>query len=169
MGTRFSIAHDFDCDPATYWDIFWDEAFNADQYAQMSCGRTVLVLREEADRRLRDQEIRPERDVPAVLRKLIPRGAVRYVEHGTWKRPVGPLEVDIKVPAAGERFAMTALYSVTDLGGGRCRRQFAGECTIKIPLVAGMAEKTVIDSMRESYETAAKVHRQWIARRKPSV
>jgi len=169
MGTRFSIVHDFDCDPATYWDIFWDEAFNADQYARMRCGRTVLAQHDQADRRVRDQEIRPQRDVPAILRKLIPQGALKYVEHGVWKQPAGPLEVDIKVPAAGARFAMTAFYSVADLAARGCRREFAGECTIRIPLVAGMAEKAVIDSMRETYETAAKVHREWIARRKPSV
>src|SRR5262245_27044177 len=104
MGTRFSIVHDFDCDAATYWEIFWDEAFNVEMYAEMQCRRTVLAQRDEGESRVRDQEVCPERDLPAVLRKLVPEGSLRYREHGVWKKPAGPLEVDIKVPPAGDRF-----------------------------------------------------------------
>ena len=165
MSTRFSIVHEFDCDGATYWDIFWDEAFNGDQYPKLGCGRTLLLRRDEGDTLVRDQEIRPERDVPAVLRKIMPAGALRYVEHGVFKKPSGPLDVVVKVPALGERFQLRAAYSVTDIAPGRCRREFAGECTVKIPLVGGPAERAILSNMRETYDSAANVHREWIARR----
>lgn len=166
MGTRFSIVHEFDADPATYWEIFWDEAFNADQYARMHCGRQLLLLRDEEAQRVRDQEIRPERDVPAVLRKILPKGALRYVEHGVFAKPAGPLDVRVQVPTLGERFQLHAVYRVDPLPAGRCRREFAGECSIKVPLVGGLGEKAVVDNMRETYETAARVQAEWIARRK---
>src|SRR5437762_2662789 len=102
MGTRFSIVHEFDCDAATYWDIFWDEAFNADQYPKLGCGRTVLAQRDEGETRFRDQEVRPERDLPQVLRKFA-SGALRYVEHGVFQKPSGPLAVRIEVPTLRDR------------------------------------------------------------------
>ena len=164
MGTRFSIVHEFDCDAATYWEIFWDETFNQEQYAKLGCGRTLLLREDKGDILLRDQEIRPERELPAVLRKFM-SGALKYVEFGRFKKPSGPLDVTIKVPALGERFQMQSSYAVTEVGPGRCRREFSGECTVKIPLVGGTAEKAILSNMRETYDNAAKVHREWIARR----
>jgi hypothetical protein len=166
MGTRFSIAHEFDTDPQTYWDIFWNEDFMREMFEQMKCARKVLELRDEPDKKLRNQEVSPERDIPGVLKKVIPGGALRYIEYGVWQKPLGPLAVDIKVPAVGERFSMKCAYTVTAIGPGRCRRDFAGECTVKVPLMGGAVEKAVIDSMRDSYEVAARVHREWLARRK---
>src|SRR5690242_21760080 len=109
MGTRFSIVHEFDCDAATYWEIFWDEAFNQDQYPKLGCGRTLLRKEDKGDTLVRDQEVRPEREVPAVLRKFL-SGALKYVEHGVFKKPGGPLDVEVKVPALGERFVLHAKY-----------------------------------------------------------
>jgi hypothetical protein len=168
MGTSFSIVHDFECDAATYWEIFWDEEFNQQMYAEMQCGRTLLGQKEEGGRRIRDQEVRPDRDVPSVLRKIIPGGALKYVEHGVWRQPGGTLEVDVKVPAMGDRFVLRASYTVIDLPGSRCRREFSGDCAIKVPLIGGVAERTVIENLQKSYEIASRVHREWIARRKAS-
>ena len=64
---------------------------------------------------------------------------------------------------------MRSLYTVTDVGPGRCRREFVGECTVKVPLVGGAAEKAILSNMRETYDNAAKVHREWIARKAPRV
>jgi hypothetical protein len=164
MGTHFSIAHEFDCDAATYWEIFWDPAFNADLYPKLRCERTLLDQRDEDDTRVREQEVRPERELPSVLRKFM-SGALKYVEHGVFKKPAGPLEVNIKVPALGSRFEMHATYTVTDVAPGRCRRTFEGECMVKVPLVGGTAEKAIVSNLRETYDSAAKVHREWIARR----
>ena len=168
MGTRFTIVHEFDCDAATYWDIFWDEAFNVDQYPKLGCVRTLLLRRDDGDTLVRDQEVRPERELPSVLRKFM-SGALKYVEHGVFKKPAGPLDVTVKGPALGERFQLRAAYTVAEVGPGRCRREFAGECTVKIPLLGGTADKTIMSNMRETYDNAAKVHREWIARRAPRV
>jgi hypothetical protein len=123
-------------------------------------------LRDEPDRRVRDQEIRLERDVPSLLRKFVPAGALRYVERGVWKKPAGPLDVDVEVPAIGDRFKMHAVYAVNEIVPGRCRRDFTGSCDIRIPLVGGKAEKIIVDNMLESYEDAARVHREWLAKQK---
>jgi Protein of unknown function (DUF2505) len=168
MGTRFSIVHEFDCDATTYWEIFWDEAFNADQYPKLGCGRKLLLKEDKGETLIRDQEVSPEREVPAILRKFM-AGALRYHEHGVFKKPLGPLDVTIKTPALGERFEMRAQYVVTDIAPGRCRRDFRGECTVKVPLVGGAAEKAILSNMRETYDNAAKVHREWIAKRAPRV
>lgn len=164
MGTRFSIVHEFDCDAATYWEIFWDETFNQDQYPKLGCIRTLLLKEDKGDTLVRDQEVQPEREVPAILRKLI-AGALKYHEHGVFQKPLGPLAVDIKTPALGARFHMHATYKVTDIAPGRCRREFVGECTVKVPLIAGTAEKAILSQVRETYDNAAKVHREWIAKR----
>jgi len=168
MGTRFSIVHEFDCDATTYWEIFWDETFNVEQYQKLGCGRTLLAKEDKGDTLLRNQEIRPERELPSVLRKFM-SGTLKYVEYGVFKKPSGPLDVTIKVPALGERFQMRSLYTVTDVGPGRCRREFVGECTVKVPLVGGAAEKAILSNMRDTYDNAAKVHREWIAKKAPRV
>jgi hypothetical protein len=164
MGTRFSIVHEFDCDAQTYWDIFWDEAFNQDQYPKLGCARTLLRKEDKGETLVRDQEVAPQREVPMILRKFI-AGALKYHEHGVFKKPLGPLEVDITTPALGDRFRMRATYKVTEVGPGRCRREFVGECTVRVPLVGGTAEKAILFQVRETYDNAAKVHREWIAKR----
>jgi hypothetical protein len=166
MGTPFSIVHDFDCDAATYWEIFWDDAFNAELYPATKCGRKLISQKDEGAVRIRDQEVTPERDIPAIFKKFLPAGAMRYVEHGVFKKPAGPHDVEVRVPTLGDRFVLSASYQVADTSPGHCRRTFAGECTVKIPLVGGKAERTVNDGMKETYDIAARVHREWISRRK---
>jgi hypothetical protein len=165
MSTRFSIVHEFDCDVATYWQIFWDDVFNQEQYVRMDCERTVTRLEDEGDRRIRDQQVRPRRELPAIVRKIMPSGSLGYVEHGIWHKPAGPLEVEIKVPSL-DRFSMRASYAVTDLGGGRCRREFGGECNVRVPLLGSTVERIIIDNMRETYDIAARVHREWVEKRR---
>jgi hypothetical protein len=166
MSTRFSIVHEFDCDASTYWEIFWDEAFNVEQYARMKCGRTMLKQEVQGELRLRDQEIAPDRSLPAPLDKLVPQGALRYVERGRFQQPKGPMQIDIEVPRLGDRFSLKSQYTVTEPTPGRCRREYSGECSLKMLLIGGIAEQVIVSNMKDTYETAAVVHREWIAKRK---
>ena len=168
MATRFLIVHEFACEPAVFWSIFWDERFNTEQYEKMQCGRKVITLRDEEKLRTREQEITPQRSLPGLIRKVLGDGAFSYIEHAEFEKPAGPLRLRVSVPRLGERFALEGAYRVETLGPGRCRRTFEGECKVKIPLLGGQVEGLVVTQMKESYETSAAAEREWIASGKTS-
>ena len=167
MATPFSIVHEFDCDAQAYWTLFWDPAFNDAQFERMQCSRTVTLLRDDGTTIVRDQEVTPERDLPFVLKSALGGASLRYHEHGVFEKPSGPMRIEISVPALGARFSLQGFYSVGALAQNRCRREFAGECAIRIPLLGGMAEQIVVGNMRESYEKGAETVRDWLEKTSP--
>jgi hypothetical protein len=65
-----------------------------------------------------------------------------------------------------DKFQTSGDYIVSPLGDNRCRREFKGEVKMSIPLVGGKMESYTVDQMRESYERASRVTREWIAKAK---
>jgi hypothetical protein len=64
-----------------------------------------------------------------------------------------------------DKFNMSGDYIVTPLGD-RCRREFKGEVKVSVPLLGGKIEKFMMEQLRDAYEVAARVTRQWIAKQK---
>jgi hypothetical protein len=89
-----------------------------------------------------------------------------YTEHDVYNRERSSMDVRIEPALMKDRFHMTAVYAVTPLGEGRCRREFSGEVKISVPLLGGRIEKMMIEQLNDAYEVAARVTRQWVAKRK---
>lgn len=162
---RFRIEDEFDTDPGTYWEVFWDERFNEEQAARLRLRERQVTERVEDDSSLRRVvRVVPERDLPAAMRRVVP-GGLAYTEHDHWDKRSGVLRIRVEFPGLGDRFRLDSTYRLTPLGPGRLRREYAGEIEVRVPLIGGQIEKLVVADMERSYAQAAALMREWLARR----
>lgn len=159
---QFTFSHDFDVTPEGFWAIFWDEAYNKALYQALAIrSRTVLKDEEAGGARRRSQRLEPTVPVPGWASSVIKD--LSYTEHDVYHKDRSSMDVEIEPIMAKDRFKMSGVFAVTPLGEGRCRREFRGEVKISVPLLGGKLEKMMVDQMRDAYDQAARVTREFIA------
>lgn len=164
--TPFSIVHDFDGEPAAYWRVFFDETYNQELYRRIRVKeRRILAWKEDeaAGTIYREIRIYPERDLPGFLQKIV-RGDLGYVEKSTWYRDRNHLDVVVEPTLLSDKTTIEADYDLVVLAPGRLRRTFAGTMDVRIPLLGKKIEEFIIAEMTRTYEIAAEVTREWLAK-----
>lgn len=168
MATHFRFAHDFDIDPQGYWEVFFDEAYNVELYKRTKIkNRQVISQTDDGKIMRRTQRLTPDQELPGFIKSII--SDVTYTEIDVFNRERSEMEVRIEPAMMKNKFDFKAIYSVKPLGEGKCRRVFEGDSKVSVMLVGGQIEKYMIDEMRVSYDIAAKVTAEWIAKRKSAV
>lgn len=161
---QFLFSHEFDTTPEGFWAVFWDEEYNKALYQALAIrSRTVLKDEQSGGVRRRSQRLEPSVPVPgwasSVLKDL------SYTEHDTFHPERSSMDVQIEPVLGKDRFQMSGVFSVTPSGNGRCRRDFKGEVKISVPLLGGKLEKLMMEQLREAYDQAAAVTRDFIRKR----
>jgi hypothetical protein len=162
---NFSFAHDFDIDPEGFWRLFFSEPYEKELWKRLKM-RTANVLsrKDEGNTYRRDVKLEPEMEVPSWASSVV--RSTGYTEHDVLHRDRSAMDVTIEPELLKERFQLSGVFKVTPLGAGRCRREFSGEIQISVPLLGGKIERFMVDRMREGYDAAALLTREWIAREK---
>lgn len=160
---NFAFTHDFDTEPAGFWQLFFSDAYEQELFRRLKM-RSYRVLErcEEGSRYRRVLEFVPEMEFPSWAQSVVRETG--YREHDLFHRDHSVMDVVIEPQAMKERFAMAGVFKVTPLGNGRSRREFSGEVRMAVPLLGGKIEKFLVERMRDGYEAAAALTREWIAR-----
>ena len=162
---NFSFVHEFDIDPQGFWDMFFSQPYEEELYKRLKMrSRTVLEHKDEGNIVRRTQRMEPELAVPSWASSVIKDTG--YTEYDVLDKASSKMSVRIEPMLMKERFQMTSTFTVTALGPGRCRREFAGDIKISVPLLGGKIEKLMIEQLREAYDTAAQVTREWLSKKK---
>jgi hypothetical protein len=162
---HYRFDHEFDCDPKTYWEIFWSQEYNDDLYKQLDIPkREVIELKDDGKVVRRVWKLTPKTDVPSILRSIIKDQS--YTETDHFNREKSVMEVVIEPALMTSKFDMRATYAVNPAGEGKCRRIFEGDVKVSIMMLGGQIEKFTVEQMRKSYEIATRVTRSWIEKRK---
>ncbi|HEY3354711.1 MAG TPA: DUF2505 domain-containing protein [Polyangia bacterium] len=163
---KYNIAHEFDCDAKTFWEIFFSEEYNDDLYAGLKIKERKVLKYEEDDREIRRAiKIVPERDLPGALKSFV-KGDLGYIEHNVFHKGKDAMDVHIEPTLMKDRFKMNGVFRVVPVRPGRIRREFVGTIDVSVPLLGGQIEKLVMGDVQKSYDEAAKVTARWLAKRK---
>jgi hypothetical protein len=162
---KFRIAHEFDCDAKTYWEIFFDVEYQKDMYSGLNIKERTVLMFEEDDKEIRRKiKVVPQRDLPGALKSVL-KGDLGYIEHNVYHKGKDVMDVRIEPTLMAERFRMSAEFRIVTLGPKRVRREFAGEITVSVPLLGGQIEKLVMADVTKSYDQAAVTTGRWIAKK----
>jgi hypothetical protein len=162
---NFSFVHEFDIDPQGFWDLFFSGPYEEELYKRLKMkSRTVLEHKDEGNIVRRTQKMEPELNVPSWATSVIKDTG--YTEYDVMNKSTSTMDVRIEPALMKDRFQMNSTFKVTPLGTGRCRREFAGEIRISVPLIGGKIEKLMVEQLREAYDSAAQVTREWISKKK---
>ena len=93
---KFTIAHEFDCDAKTYWEIFFDLDYQKDMYSGLGIKERTVLLFEEDDKEIRRRiKIVPQRDLPGALKAVL-KGDLGYIEHNVYHKGKDVMDVRIE-------------------------------------------------------------------------
>ncbi len=163
---HYTISDDFDTSIERYWQVFFDDTYNAELYRRLKVGREVLESKEEGegDSRVlrRTLKLSPERDVPALVKKFV-KGAVVYTEQDVFTARTNSMEV-VTIPGfMADALTTRGTYRVQSLGPNKVRRIWDGQIDCKIPLLGGKVEKHIVEEVTQSYRDTTDFTRKWLA------
>ena len=165
--THYRFEHDFEIDANEYWELFFSEPYNVDLYREMKMKERHVIEHVDDGKVLRRVvKVTPSDDLPAMFKSVVPDTS--YTEHDVYHRDRSSMDVVIEPAAGKSKFDMRAVYSVTPLGPGRCRRTFEGDVKVSVMILGGQIEKFMVERLRASYEVATNVTRRWIEKKKAS-
>lgn len=162
---NFSFAHEFDIDVAGFWKVFFSDEFSTELYKQLAMkSRTVSEFKDDGKTLTRVQKLEPSTPLPGWAQSVI--GDISYVERNKLDWSKNAMDVVIEPVAQRERIDFKGVFAVTPLGDKRCKRTFEGSVKISIPFLGGRIEKYMMEQVRDGYDTAAKVTKQFIDKAK---
>ena len=162
---RFTMTHEFNCSPDTFWKVNFDREMNEAMYKK-GLGfpeYSVTELREDDREIFRRTLATPTVNAPAVVQKAMGSG-FRYTEETRFNKATKVLTFKGIPSVMADKLLTDGTMRVEPLAGGaRCRRTIEVTVDAKIFGVGGLFESTAEDNMRQSYDKSAAFLNKWLA------
>jgi hypothetical protein len=167
MTERVTIEHILDVSEENFWKLFLEEKYNQDLfcgYLKFPLWRVASLDDGPAEMR-RVIEVEPfVGDLPGAIKAVVGDN-IRYKEEGRLDKAkqryyvkVVPVRLADKLFVSGEQFTQS-------LPGGKTKRTFIADITVKVFGVGGMIEKRIAADLQRSYDLGAKFTNRYAAER----
>jgi len=156
--TPFRIAHEFRCPSLElYWRVYFDDSHVANLDEQTGVDvRTLVERREDDDTVFRHLEIKPKRQLPAFLRKLVKR-ELGFSQKETFFKRENRIEMEVIPTIFPGRSEIKSVYTAEMVGPDKLVRAYEGTISIKVPIAGRKVEKAILEDMIRSYEVGTQV------------
>jgi hypothetical protein len=160
---KLQARHAFDCTPARFWEMYWDDDFDAMLMTGATFTRELLEDTESNGVRTRRVRITPHQELPSAAAAILGTSKLVYDQENrfdlaksevAWR--VIPTILPGKLDANG-RFQVVA----TPRG---CEQVVDGDITVNVRFVGGRIESAVIGEVEKSYSRTAEVSRAWLTK-----
>jgi hypothetical protein len=163
---KYTIEDTFDVSTRRYWEVFFDEAYNAALWATLNAKHELLELdrKGEGDDLVihRRSRLTPQREVPGFLQRII-KGAISYVEENHFVARENKMDTRTISSFMSDKIDNHGVYRLESLGPDKVKRIWEGVCECRVALIGGRVEKYLVDEIRESYRKATEFTRKWHA------
>ncbi len=160
---RFTMTHEFDCTPETYWKLNFDRDMNTAMYRD-GLGfpdYTIQELRETDTTIFRRTVATPKMDLPAAVQRILGSN-FRYTEETDFNKSTKVCTFKGIPSVQPEKLKTNGKMSVDALPNNRCRRTIEIVSEANIMLVGGLLEETGEKNIRASYDKSARYTNRWI-------
>lgn len=161
---KLNIRHEYDCTPAQFWEMYWDDEFAA----MLSEGSTVQreVVDERTEGALSVQRIRftPDRELPSAAAAIIGSSKLVYEQENAYDAAKGEMRWQVVPSFLPDKLKAAGTMRVEDIGGGRCAQVIEGDISVKVAFIGGQIEKAVVGEVEKSWQKTAETARRWLAR-----
>lgn len=164
MSSRIHIEHTFEgITVPEFWDMLLDPAF--DVALQPALGvklRTILDRQDTPETLKRKVRVVPGFPLPAPVQKVMGGRELEYLEESTFHKARKVLDWKATPGMMADKVRVGGTVQATAVGANSVRRVIEGEVSIDVFGLGGLMEKGVIESVKNSYEKASNMTREWI-------
>lgn len=162
---KLLVRHTFPCDPATFWKMYWDDAFDAELRKESAVERELLEERRDGSVLVRRVRLTPERELPGPAAKLLGSNKLVYEQENRWDEAAGRLEWRVIPTVLPGKLDAQGTFLVRGVPGG-CEQVIEGEITVNVRFIGGQIEKLIVGEVQQSYDRMAEVCRRWLTDRR---
>lgn len=166
MPLRFTIRHIIETDPDSFWEMYFDEAYNEALYRgalKYSIYEVLSLSREPDGSVARRTNNGPPIELPAAIKKVGTFSS--FIEDGRYDAKARRWTSDLSPGAMADRAKTHAEVWLEPRGDKRCERFVEIDIKVKIFGVGKLVEKFVEQQTRRLYDDAARFTNEWIADR----
>jgi hypothetical protein len=160
---KLEVRHVFPCSQEVFWQMFWDEDYDRMLKASAGVSRETLWDREEGPERRWRMRFTPHQELPTLVASAIGTNKLIYEQESRLDAN-RKLHWEVFPAVAGDKVSARGTMTATSTGTG-VERRVEGEVTVRIPLIGGRIEKSIHQSVLESYEKAYEVSLRWLEER----
>ena len=106
----------------------------------------------------------PRRQLPALVKPFLSSGPLHYIEAVTWRRNHDEITIDIRPSMLRGRVQIAGTYRLQRTGPTTIRREYAGEVSVDVALLAARIEKGIVLEFEKSIPIAASCTQAWLDR-----
>ncbi|MEN0065764.1 MAG: DUF2505 domain-containing protein [Myxococcota bacterium] len=162
---KLNIRHEYDCTPAQFWTMYWDDEFAA----MLQEGSTVQrdIVDERTEGALSVQRIRftPDQELPTAVASIIGSKKLVYEQENKYDAEKGILHWEVVPSFLPGKLTAAGTVRVEDLGDGRCAQIIDGDIKVNVSFIGGRIEKAVVAEVEKSWAKTAETGREYLRQR----
>ena len=161
---KIEATHDLPCSVQTFWDLYFDEAYNRALDSELDLAENHILEREDDGDVVRmTVRIAPKREVPAAVRKVLRSATLAYYETRVLDRSQSRITWNVTHDAVGpKRLDCRGVLKVRATSDATCRRVLDGVIVVRIPVVGRFVEKAIASDVVRCYDVAASFLPRWL-------
>ncbi len=157
--------HELDCTPERFWSLYLDDVWQRQMLTEGLGFEApeILERRETSTGLFRKMSARPKLTLSGPVARLV-SNTLGYTETGEYFEAEGKFTLSHATNIFGERLELGGHFRIEPLGDDRCRRIGYLKILSKMPLMAGMIEKSVEQNVHKGWDASAEFCNDYLRR-----
>jgi hypothetical protein len=159
---KLNVRYAYPCSPERYWEMYWDDAFDAKLQANSTVDRTVLEESDEGGVLTRKLRFTPQSELPGPVAKIVGTKKLVYDQLNVWSRADSTMTWEV-LPTflSADKFSAKGTFKVVPQTGG-CELQIDGDIDVKVRFIGGQIEKQIVAQIDEAYARMHAASLEWL-------
>lgn len=160
---KLTVRHFYPCSPERYWEMYWDEDFDAKLQQGSTVDRELIEEREADGKLVRKLRMTPQSELPTPVAKIVGSKKLSWDQVNTWFKNDSRLTWEV-LPTfiSADKFEAKGDFRVLPADGG-CKLEIDGEIKVNVRFIGGRIEAEVVRQIEETYAQMKEVSDAWLA------
>jgi Protein of unknown function (DUF2505) len=158
---KLDVRHAYDCTPERFWQMYWDDGFDAMLRSSSGVTRELIAERTEGDVVIRRLRFVPDRELPGAVASILGSKKLVYEQENRWDRARSTLHWQVLPSFLPGKLSAAGQFVVQATPSG-CEQLITGEIKVSVPLMGGQIERAIVGEIEGSYLKTAAAGREWL-------
>jgi hypothetical protein len=161
---KLAVRQHYPCSPSRFWQMYWDDGFDAELQAGSTVDREVLSETREGSILVRRLKFVPQADLPGPVAAVVGGPKLVYEQLNRWDEASGVMTWEVLpsfLPAS--KFTAKGTLKANPVPSG-CEMVVDGDITVKVMFIGGTIEKQVVGQIEDAYGRMHKLGLDWLKR-----
>lgn len=159
---KLSVRHTYPCTPEIFWEMYWDDEFDAQLQADSTVDREVLSEIDEGGVVVRRLRFTPQNELPSPVARIVGTKKLTYEQVNRWDRAAGRMSWEV-LPSflSADKFSAKGVFDVKGVGDG-CEMIVDGDITVNVRFIGGQIEKQIVAQIQVAYDRMLDTGKSWL-------